>query len=241
MLELRLRKLNDSLAAFPGGQRLFAGSAYGVFVDAPEFREDTSSEASLALEASGVEHASCALAADPLRRGVRVGTLSVPSWAESAPVELRVVLGGNTILLSEASVVGLPAGSSPGQPSQERTEVDLGVISSRVVQMASMTQVRLASPVVYEPLSIVPPDGPFDVYVAIESTDGSRFPFSDVLVGGSRPTWGHQDSFALPSRKWLLRIIKVAGTYYADLRAGVPGGTETDPDGAAVVSAEVNI
>lgn len=240
MRELRIWKLNDSFAAFPCGQKLFAGTAYGVSVDAPEFREDVSSEASLALEASGVEHASCALSADLLRRGVRVGTLSVPSWAEDTSARLRVVLAGDTILLAGAPVAGLSVGSSSGQPSQERTEVDLGVVSSRVVQMASMTQVRLASPVVYEPLSIVPPDGPFDVYVAIESTDGSRFPFSDVLVGGSRPTWGHQDSFALPSRKWLLRIIKVAGTYYADLRAGVPGGAETDPDGAAVVSAEVN-
>lgn len=242
MNRMSLRKQTDSFALFADGQRMFAGSLYEIRVDAPEFRTDAESPAYVRLESAGVELASCGLVADPLRRGLRVGLLPVPGWRDSLAADLRVELGGNTILFVDVAVTGAPAGESGPAQAGGRTEVDLGRLPYSTVTIADMTQARLVSPVVAEPLSVVPAsDGAsFDVYVSIETDGARRFPFSDVLVAGTRPTWSHQDSFLVPSQKWLLRIVKVAGTYYADLRAGRPGGTEIDPDGAAVVSAEVN-
>lgn len=241
-----VKKQTDSFALFPSGRNLFGGSSYDVEVEAPEFRIDTDSDASVDLVVGGMIVAECSLVADPLRRGLRrglrSGSLDVPAWVTTVSADLRVTVGSDTILLVPVVVTGAPDGTETLPSSASgRTEVDLGQISSRTVYVDDMSQYRLVSDVTDEPLSIVPSGDKLDVVIAIEAANGlTRFPFSDVFVGGVRPFWGHQDSFFVPSARWLLRVMKVAGTYYADLRAGRPAGAEVDPDGATVVSAEVN-
>lgn len=241
-------KQADSFALFTESRRLFAGSSYDVQVDAPEFREDTVSGATLTLCSGQVRLASCALVPDPLRRGLRVSgqaaPLAVPAYAETAPLELRVELGGNTILALAATVAGAVSGdAAPPSDTSRWTVTDLGTVLAGAVSVADMSQTKLSASPMAEPLSVTPPEGPLDAYVVVtvpQSVAAPRFPFSGVLVGGSAPVWSHQDSLLLPARKWILRIVRVADDYCADLRAGRPGGTEIDPDGTAVVSAEVN-
>lgn len=249
MNKLHVRKQTDSFVIFSEGQRLYAGSSYEVRVDAPEFRDATDAVATLSLCSGSIRLATCALTPDPLRRGVRQtvadSPLAIPAWRETSLLELRVELGGDTIILVDATVIGNASGDATVVPRW--TVTDLGTVDPSVpVVLANMAQVKLSAAAVALPLhslSLVPPEGDLDAYVVVTVPAGSaavRFPFSGVLVGGTAPVWSHQDSLLLPSRKWILRIVKVADDYYADLRAGRPGGTEIDPDGAAVVSAEVN-
>lgn len=249
MNRLHIRKQTDSFAIFSQGQRLFAGSSYEVRVDAAEFRADTSSSASLGLYSGQTPVATCALAPDPLRRGSRVtdpsAPLAIPAWHDDTRLSVRVKLDGNTILLMDAVVAGSPTGSAAVPADLVRWTVeDLGTVDSGSIAVADMSQVKLSvAGLLSTPLSVTPPSGPFDAYVVVNVLDSvsvPRFPFSEVLVAGAAPTWSHQDSFLLPARKWVLRLTKVADDYYADLRAGWPPGTEADPDGAVVVSAEVN-
>lgn len=240
MNSIALSKRTDSFAWFTEGQRLFAGSTYAVSVDAPEFRVDTESSARVVVKAGGEGRAECALVPDPLRRGLRRGVLVAPAdGADSLVVELA----GNTILMMDIVATSGPGSSQA--PSESRwTVVDLGVVTSGAVQVADMTQVKLSAAPMDDVLGIAPvgTGDTFDAYVAVSAAGGSatRFPFTGVFVGGSVPTWSHQDSLTMPARRWILHVVKVAGEYYADLRAGRPGGTEVDPDGDAVVSAEVN-
>lgn len=252
MNRLHIRKQTDSFAIFSQGQRLFAGSSYEVRVDAAEFRADVSSSATLKLGSGQAPVATCELSPDPLRRGVRrtdptdpSALLVIPAWHDDVRLPLRVELGGNTILLMDVVVAGSPAGSVDVPADLVRWTVeDLGTVESGSISVADMSQVKLSvAGLLPTPLSVTPPSGPFDAYVVVTVPDSvvvPRFPFSDILVAGAAPTWSHQDSFLLPARKWVLRLTKVADDYYADLRAGWPPGAEIDPDGAAVVSAEVN-
>ena len=237
-----IRKVSDSFAWFDDGQRLYAGSTYRVVVEAEEFREDLGSAARLGLAAGGVVLAGCELQPDPLRRGLRVGELTIPAYRETSGLELRVTLAGCTVLLVGVTVVGLASGEAPTPSGARWQVVDLGVVASGVVPVADMTQVKLAAEALDEPLSIVPTpaDGSFDAFVVVTSAGARRFPFSSILVAGGSPVWSHQDSYAMPADRWILRLVKVADVYYADFRAGRPGGTELDPDGAAVISAEVH-
>lgn len=245
MNTLCVRKLTDSLVEFAQGQRLFAGSSYDVCVDAAEFRADTTSTATLVLQSGAVRHASCTLVADPLRRGVRrsdpAAPLEIPAWSETASLDLCAELAGNTVFLVPVTVVGRAFGDvSPG--AGRWTVVDLGDIGLASVPLANLTQVKLSAAPAAVPLSLVPPEGELDAYVVVTVpvTETPRFPFTGVLVGGADPVWNHQDSLVLPARRWILHVVKVADVYCADLRAGRPAGTELDPDGAAVVGAEVN-
>lgn len=245
MNRFSFRKQSDSFALFSGGQRLFAGSSYEVRFSAPEFRADRESEASLLLAAGDSVIASCALSPDPLRRDVRVGTLVLPDGA-AGPAELRVVLGADTILLVDVAVTGHVSGGedagSAGAGSRW-TVVDFGSVPTGIIAVEDMTQVSLTAPVTVNPsvpLSIAPAGDSLDAYVVVTVEGTARFPFTDVLVGGAAPTWIHKDSLAMPAHRWIIRLVKVAGVYYADLRAGRPAGTEVDPDGAHVVSSEVN-
>lgn len=245
MNRLSFRKQSDSFALFSGGQRLFAGSSYEVRFSAPEFRSDRESPASLLLAAGDALLASCSLSPDPLRRDVRTGELVLPD-SSVGQVELRVVLGADTILLVDASVTGHASGGedagSAGAGSRW-TVVDLGSVPTGIIAVEDMTQVSLTAPVTVNPsvpLSIAPTGDSLDAYVVVSVEGAARFPFTDVLVNGAAPTWSHKDSLLMPAHKWVIRLVKVAGDYYADLRAGRPAGTEVDPDGAHVVSSEVN-
>lgn len=246
MNRFSFRKQSDSFALFSGGQRLFAGSSYEVRFSAPEFRADQTSPASLLLAAGDLLLASCALSPDPLRRDVRTGTLVLPDLADSGPFELRVVLGQNTILLVDVVVTGHASGGEDagGAGAGSRwTVVDLGSVPTGIIAVEDMTQVSLTAPVAVNPsvpLSIAPTGDSLDAYVVVSVEGAARFPFTDVLVNGAAPTWSHKDSLLMPAHKWVIRLVKVAGDYYADLRAGRPAGTEVDPDGAHVVSSEVN-
>jgi hypothetical protein len=244
--KLQFRKKSDSIAWFADGQRLYAGSSYSVSVDAPEFSEDQESVATMGLYSGGVELATCQLVPDPLRRGRRVCTqFDVPAYAEDTLVGMRVELDGNTILLVSVTIVGAPYGTVGSDHTRSRwAVVDLGKISSAGISVGDMTQVKLEASMMQVPLSITPPSGAFDTYISItqaQEDQVARFPFTGVLVAGRTPLWSHQDSYLLPCRKWVLRVVRVADDYYADLRAGRPAGTELDPDGNAVVSAEVNV
>lgn len=234
-----LRKLSDSLAQFTPGRRMFAGSRYSLVVDALEFAADTESAATACLSVDGARVADCVLDPDVLRRGVRIGTLLVPADVAGAP-RLVVDLDGSTILSVDLPVDGWTAGG--GSPEPRWTVVDLGQVSGTEVTVADMTQVRLAASRSIAPLSVVPEDtsGPFDAYLVVDAAGTAGFPFDGVLVGGAAPTWRHQDSFQLPASRWVLHVVKIAGVYFADLYAGRPAGSEVDPDGAVVVSAEVN-
>lgn len=246
MNRFSFRKQSDSFAMFSAGQRLFAGSAYEVRFSAPEFRDDQTSAASLLLSAGDFLLASCTLSPDPLRRDVRTGTLAIPDRSESGPFELRVVLGQNTMLLVDVVVTGHASGGedvgSAGAGSRW-TVVDLGSVPTGIIAVEDMTQVSLTAPVTANPgvpLSIAPSGDSLDAYVVVTVEGTARFPFTDVLIGGAAPTWSHKDSLVMPAHRWIIHIVKVAGAYYADLRAGRPAGTEVDPDGAHVVSSEVN-
>ena len=243
MNRFSLRKSAGALVSFDEGQRLFAGSTYGVDVSAPEFRKDTESAAELVLAAGGVRVAACTLVPDPLRRGRRVSTgagghLVVPAYGENVPVAVQVTLGTDVLVYVDSRVTGVPGGA-PAPSGSRWTVVDLGRVTDGAVALSDMTQVKLTAPVASVPLSITA-GSPLDAYVVVVGEGLSRFPFTEVLVNGAAPVWTHQDSLSMPAQKWVLRIVKVADNYYADLRAGRPGGTELDPDGAAVVSAEVN-
>lgn len=245
MNRFSFRKQSDSFALFSGGQRLFAGSSYEVRFSTPEFRADRTSLASLLLVAGDLTLASCSLSPDQFRRDVRTGTLDLPDNA-AGQCELRVVLGSDTILLVDASVTGHASGGESGGETgagSRWTVVNLGSVPSGAIAVADMTQVSLTAPVTVAPsapLSITPSGDSLDAYVVVSVDGTARFPFTDVLVNGAAPTWSHKDSLLMPAHKWVIRLVKVAGDYYADLRAGRPAGTEVDPDGAHVVSSEVN-
>ena len=245
MNRFRFRKQSDSFALFSGGQRLFAGSSYEVRFSAPEFRADRTSPASLLLAAGDLLLASCELSPDVFRRDVRTGTLDLPDNADG-PCELRVALDGDTILLVDVSVTGHASGGESGGESgagSRWTVVNLGSVPTGIIAVEDMTQVLLTAPATVNPsvpLAITPSGDSLDAYVVVTVEGTARFPFTDVLVGGAAPTWSHKDSLAMEAHKWVIRLVKVAGEYYADLRAGRPAGTEVDPDGAHVVSSEVN-
>jgi len=237
MNNITLSKRTDSFAWFTEGQRLFTGSTYAVAVDAPEFRGDTESPASFAIKFGGEVQATCALDPDPLRRGLRRGVVTAPAGGDGAIV---VELAGDTILMVDVAVVDPAVAHTPSR----WTVVDLGTVASGAVSVADLTQVKLAAAPMDDVLGVSPADpaGAFDAFIVVSAVgaQATRFPFSGVLVGGRAPVWSHQDSLVMPARTWILHIIKVAGDYYADLRSGRPAGAEVDPDGAVVVSAEVN-
>lgn len=223
-------------------QWLFAGSAYEVSVDALEFATDGTSEATLQFATSSEVCASCSLVPDPLRRGLRTGVVHLPVYEESVDLDVRVELAGSTLAIAGVRVTGLPGGTAaPSGDAQPRwTVVDLGRVDTGTISLADMTQVKMVASPVGAPLNIAVVDGLMDAYVLI-TTDGARgFPYTGVLIDNSAPSWVHQDSFGAPSQTWMLHVTRVAGRYFADLRAGLPAGVETDPDGAVIISAEVN-
>lgn len=114
---LTILKLTPSLVRFVGDAMLYFGSAYGVWCEADEFRLDTESAATLSLESAEAVVASCELLADPQRRGVRTGTLSLAGVSlPEGRYWLCARIGGNVVFRAETSVFstalsGLPAGT----------------------------------------------------------------------------------------------------------------------------------
>lgn len=241
MERLYALKLSPSIVRFVEDFMMYFGSSYDVWCEAEEFRGDTSSAATLSVESGDEILASCALSPDPERRCVRRGTLSLAglSYPEGR-YWLCAKLGGNVVFRVEAmafSVAGTAA--DPSGRNARWTVVDKGVVTSAALDVADMTQVRLASHANALPLNILVTDDPFEAYVAVSSLSG-RFPFSDVLVNGASPVWDRKDSMQLLSSEWTIRLIKVAGTFHAELWSGKAAGAETDPDGNLVNSMEVN-
>lgn len=114
---LTILKLTPSLVRFTGDAMLYFGSRYGAWCEADDFRADTSSAATLSLESAEAVVASCELLADPQRRGVRTGTLSLAGVSlPEGRYWLCARLGGDVVFRAEASVFstapsGLPAGT----------------------------------------------------------------------------------------------------------------------------------
>lgn len=241
MERLCVVKLTPSIVRFVEDFMMYFGSSYDVWCDAREFRADTTSAATLSVETGDEVIASCPLSPDPKRRGVRRGTLSLAglSYPEGR-YWLCAKLGGDVVFRAEVvafSVAGSVA--DPAGRDARWTVVDKGVVSSATLDVADMTQVRLASHANALPLNILATAEPFEAYVVVSSLTG-RFPFSDVLVNGGSPVWDHKDSLQLLSSEWTLHLVKVAGTFHAELRSGKAAGAETDPDGNLVNSMEVN-
>lgn len=234
-------KLSPSVVRFAEDFMMYFGSSYDVWCEAKDFRADGASEATLSVETAGEILASCSLSADPQRRGVRRGTLSLSGLSyPSGRYWLCAKLAGNVVFRVEVmafSVAGSEA--SPSGRDGRWTVVDLGVVNSATVTVADMTQVKLASQNTVAPLNILATAEPFEAYVAVTSLDGG-FPFSDVLVNGASPVWDHKDSMQLGSYEWTVHVMKIAGVFHAELRSGRAAGAETDPDGNLVNSMEVN-
>ena len=102
---LTILKLTPSLVRFAGDAMMYSGSQYAVRCEAPEFRTDVDTPASLALEDDGwTEFASCVLSADPLRRGVRVGELSLAADIPDGRCWLCARMGGSVVFRDEVVV-----------------------------------------------------------------------------------------------------------------------------------------
>lgn len=238
---LTILKLTPSLVRFTGDAMVYFGSRYAIRCEADEFKLDTESSASLSLETGGWDAvATCQLVPDPQRRGVRVGELSLAGvdLAEGR-YWLCARMGGDVVFRAEVSVFAPSSGSVQPEPSQRWAVVDMGVVDGASVSLPDMTQARMVSRGNAAPLDVSAAGEPYEAYLVVLSTTGS-FPFSDVLVNGSSPTWHHKDSLSLRSSEWTLHLVKVAGDVQAELHAAVAAGAESDPDGNLVTSMEVN-
>lgn len=234
-------KLSPSIVRFAEDFMMYFGSSYDVWCEAKDFRADGASEATLSVETDDEILASCSLSADPQRRGVRRGTLSLSGISRpSGRYWLCAKLAGNVVFRVEVmafSVAGSEA--SPSGRDGRWTVVDRGTLSVAELAVADMTQVKVAAHTVQQPLNLLVTETPFEAYVAVTSLDGG-FPFSDVLVNGASPVWDHKDSLQLGSSGWTVHVMKIAGVFHAELRSGRAAGAETDPDGNLVSSMEVN-
>ena len=241
MDRLFVTKLTPAIVRFSEDFMMYFGSSYDVWCCAEDFRRDTESPATLSVETDSAVLASCAITPDPERRGVRRGTLSLTGLSyPTGRYWLCAKLGADVVFRTE--VMGFSVAGSTVDPSgggSRWTVVDRGTVTDPAVEVADMTQVLLASGADSRPLDLFVSDDPFEAYVVVTSLSGT-FPFSDVLVNGFRPVWDHKDSLQLRSSEWTIHIMKVAGTFHAELRSGVAAGAETDPDGNLVNSMEVN-
>ena len=236
MQEIIISKVTDSTATvLPGGSKLFTGYECAFRVRAQEFARDTASAASLELvDSAGAVAASCPLVPDPLRRPVRTGSLTVVAAAR-----LRVTLSGSVVMdIPMDTVPGTSSGSSPSSGGRW-TVVDMGLVTNGRVPVGDLQQITLSASDVAMPLDVVTGEGFFEAYVIVTGTLG-RFPFTGVTVNGAEPVWTRMDSLQLRESSWTLHVVKVAGSYRAELSASRYAGTELDPDGSAVTSAEVN-
>ena len=241
MGQLCIIKRSSSIVRFLEDFMMYFGSSYEVRCEAKEFITDTESTATLSVESGDSVIATCNLMADPKRRGVRLGVLSLEGLNyPDGRYRLCAKLGGNVVFRVEVMVYSVAGGASdPSGRGSRWTVVDLGVVSSATVSVADMTQVKLAAQSTVAPLNILVATEPFEAYVVVSSL-GGRFPFSDVLVNGSDPVWDHKDSLQLQAEEWTIHVLKVAGTFHAELRSGKAAGAEIDPDGNLVNSMEVN-
>ena len=241
MARLRLEKRTTGLVRFFYGDEIHFGSGYDVWCEADEFKTELDAACVLSVEDGGLTLAECALSPDPQRRGVRRTGDQQLSLRDMPLPEgrygIRCTLGGDTLFFSEVVVHGTGA---PRNSSGERWSVVEGSAEDGRLVVSDMTQVKLTLAAV-DPhvLDVVAADGPFEAYVVV-SGPGGAFPFQDVTVNGSAPTWTRKDSLALTSSRWTLHVMRVADGFVAQLFAGLPHGAERDPDGALVNSMEVN-
>lgn len=237
MLVLDIVKASDSHIIVPHGTVLHANSSYPVIVTAEEFREMQGEPSRLDLVKDGSVVAWTVLQDDPWRRTRRTGSLTIGD--ASGEMKLYAYLGASVLFSHPVNVEGAGASVDVTQQEGRWTVVDLGTVVSGSVQVSDLMQVKLSASYVAEPLSVAAPAGPFEAYVSITGT-GDGFPFTGVLVNGVAPVWDHMDSLELDETGWTLRLVGVAGTVHADLRAGRPSGAELDGSGDLVVSVEVN-
>lgn len=250
--------------------RLYAWSTYDVEICAPEFAEDTSSEAKLRLlhsyaETADVVFAECSLVADPLRRGIRRGRLAIGDRSRAALFDsishgsaegfvLYVTVGSDntTVVYREVPVVMTPkvvqsGGGSGSSSAGLWTVVDRGSVTAPLsIPVDDMTQVVVnvsgAGRInVLPSVSGVPvASGPFEAYVRFV-TPGGWAPLTDVVVNGAGVTWDYRDSASLGSTEWLLHLMSVGGVWRASLKSDASvPGVEEDSDGDAVPGTEVN-
>lgn len=239
MHKLEMVKLSDSNVLVPHGTVVHSSSSYELCVTAKEFIDGQQEDASFALLKDGTQVASCQLLNDPLRRQRRTGILRIDDTGGDM---LMVASLGDSVLFSHpvnvVNVSGAGGGVAP-TTSGRWTIVDLGVVDVGTINVSDLEQVKLSASDVAVPLNVLAPFDAFEAYVDITGTAG-KFPFSGIAVNGGEPFWDHMDSLKLEESHWTLHLVGVAGSVHADLRAGRPSGTEVDPDGNLVNSAEVN-
>ena len=239
MNRLHIIRVTDSLVRFLEGRNLYDGSTYEVVVEADCFKHDVISPATLVLESGGEQLVTCNLDADPLRRGVRLASLTIDSGGHSEGFMLCCKLAGDVVFRA-AVPVWTPAGTSGGgaAPGSRWTTVDLGTVSGSSIELADMTQAMATLAGAGPVFNIVTGPGFTEGYVSAATAGG--FPFSSIKVDGADPMWIHMDSLATGSTSWLLHLIKVAGVVRASLFTGKPVGVEADPDGDLVTGVEVS-
>lgn len=257
-----------------GSERLFAWSTYDVHVFAREFASDTSSVATLNLlhDSGGIRNvvfATCELTPDPLRRGVRTGTLAIGDETRAALFDMLVTGGesvepfvvhvtkgsdNSTVVHREIPLVLTPrvvqtgGGGGGGATSASLwTVVDGGaVVAPCSIPVGDRTQVSITVTgsgtvdILPRVAGVPVTGGPFEAYVRI-MTEGSWAPLTEVTVAGSPVVWDYRDSSLLSSPSWLLHLMSIGGVWRASLKsdASVPG-VEEDSDGDAVPGTEVN-
>lgn len=239
MRKIEIVKLSDSNVLVPHGTVVHSSSSYEMCVTAREFIDGPQEAASFALLNDRVQVASCTLLNDPLRRSRRTGILRVDDVGGDM---LMVASLGDSVLFSHpvnVVNVSMNGGGDTTTPSGRWTVVDLGVVDAGTVSVSDLEQVKLTASEVSAPLNVLAPSDAFEAYVDITGTSG-KFPFDGISVNGGEPFWDHMDSIRLEEPRWTLHLVGVAGSVHADLRAGRPSGTERDPDGDLVNSAEVN-
>lgn len=119
MGSLRIVKVSSSVARFLRDSELYLGSSYDVWCEAAEFRRDADAPAVLSVESDDEVFASCNLAPDPQRRGVRRGTLSLAGLSEpSGRCWLCAKLAGDVVFRVEVVVFRTAPGSPGGTSGQ---------------------------------------------------------------------------------------------------------------------------
>lgn len=244
---LHIKKLSPTIVRFVEDFTMFFGSKYHVVCEARDFKEDTESEATLSIEYKGSVVASCLLESDPERRGVRSGILQLGDLHPTSRYKLIVRMDGCIVICIDImgfsthddTAVDQETPVDPPSPATGWMVEDLGTITTAVLTVADMTQVRVSASAMSEPLNIFTEGNPFEAYVVVVSP-GGVFPFTDIYVNSVQPVWDHKDSMQIESYEWIIHIISIAGTFHAELWSGKASGAEIDPDGNLVNSMEVN-
>lgn len=262
-MNMFIRKITGTYrCSFGEGDRFISGGVYDIAVSAPEFRDDTTGQAAISILHSVdggpvTSLVSAPLVPDPLRRGVRTAVLDLSSSVfavigEDSDYILEVRLDPGTFVIRTKVRVDVAAGTS-ADPRDNYSASSWTVVgpaplpADGIIRVADRTQASYTIGTLSAPVVIVPTvagvqvhEAPYESYVRFTTSGGWPSSVVPRLSSGDVITWDRQDSTSLPAGEWVLHLRTIAGAWYGSFCAAVSSGVETDPDGARVVSAEVN-